>query len=659
MKILFVEDSVADLELAVRQLRDSKIAFEHKRVDTKKLFLRAIELFQPDVVITDYTMPHFDGMQALLLSLEENPHRPVIILTTSLNESIAVACMKAGASDYVLKEQLSRLPFAVSEALTKKTLLKEKDKALADLKKSEEKFRTLAEMAPVGIFLTDNNGKYLYTNTLCKTMIGATNPESSNDTWLTRLHPSDREMVVSSWQQMVQEKSLWLKEFRFEHSGGETIWVYGLASPLVDSLHHTAGFVGVFADISEQKRMEEELYLAKTRAEESSLATRRFFSMMSHELRTPLNPILGFIELLSISPNLTSEQRQWLNIAFERGVDLNNLINRVLDLARLEANEMPLDPQPIRLRNVVADMVTLFKPTIEKKGLRIRSSVSAEIPDRIVVDPQRLRQILTNLIDNAIKFTKMGEISLETVSAHASETLQPPPKTFTGIRFCVRDSGIGIAPEKLTTIFRPFEQAEVSHVVEFGGTGLGLSIVANLAKLMGGKVWVESKLGIGTAFYFTIVAKTDVNEFVKQEKTCEKVSHDHQPLRVLVVDDDASSRWLAAEILRQRGDVVFMATDGKEAIERMEAEAIDVILMDLRMPNLDGFRATQRIREIDSQWSRHTKIIALTAYAYSEDKKQCLESGMDGYLSKPIVAKDLYAAIDSVQNNVLNSFTQM
>jgi PAS domain S-box-containing protein len=648
MKVLFVEDSLTDAELAVRELKAAGLTFETMRVDTREAHVAALHQFKPDIVITDYSMPQFDGMQALMLSLKENPQRPVIVLTTSLNESVAVACMKAGAIDYVLKEQMSRLPFAVAEALGKNRLVLEKQAALKDLITSEERFRILADMAPVGIYLADKGGHYLYTNKLCNRMLGFSGRKPLGDEWFETVFSADRESVLEGWRESIAKQQAWSCEFRFEHGDGAIIWVNALTSPLLDQNSQISGFVGVFADITQRKSMEEDLRRAKTRAEESSLATRRFFSMMSHELRTPLNPIIGFIELLAMSPNLTDEQRRWLNIVLERGIDLNNLINRVLDLARIEAEEMPLESKSVVLRSLVEDMTILYKTAVEERGLRLQSSVAAHLPESFVTDSQRIRQILTNLLDNALKFTQSGEITIDVGAALPDELSQQPGRDECGIRFCVRDTGIGIASEKQAAIFEPFRQAEISHVVEFGGSGLGLAIVTSLVKLMGGKIWVESALGVGSSFYFSIIAKSVVSDAVARPKTQPVKAQSHRSLKVLVVDDDLGSREVASELLRRRGDVVVQVKDGIEALAQIEAQVFDVVLMDIRMPKLDGIEATRRVRERDVVLGRHTNIIALTACALAEDRNECLASGMDSYLSKPIIARGLYAAIDAL-----------
>ncbi len=526
-------------------------------------------------------------------------------------------------------------------------LIRAVDTRTTELKASEELFRTLTTMAQAGIYLADTKGNCQYANPSWCEMAGLSLQEALGDGWMKGLHPEDRESVLSNWKQMVAAEGHWGIEYRFQTRDGKTTWVYGVATPQRNASGKIVRYVGINMDITDRKRVEAELLRAKTEAEAANRAKSQFLANMSHELRTPLNPIIGFSDMLEQAPNLTDEQRKWLGIVRQRGLDLLALISDILDLARVEAGKIAMDTQPMSLRLTLKDMMASIKPAAAKKGLELESHVEPELPDEICADGLRLRQILLNLLSNAIKFTPEGCVAMRVERADANRLTRPLADGETALLFSVRDTGIGIPAEKQAIIFDAFKQADISHAVEYGGAGLGLAIAWNLVGLMDGTLWVKSVEGRGSEFFFTAIVGVHEGIASPVPKDTTMATRPRQPLRLLVVDDDPSSRLLVETLARQRGDEIRSVQDGTEALSLLDVEMFDVVLMDIRMPGMDGVAATRAIRESDRQTGRHTVVVALTAHALVADREHFLAAGMDGYLAKPLKQETLFHAIDA------------
>jgi CheY-like chemotaxis protein/nitrogen-specific signal transduction histidine kinase len=387
------------------------------------------------------------------------------------------------------------------------------------------------------------------------------------------------------------------------------------------------------ATIRDQLRREAAL---KTAAESANRAKSEFLAHMSHEVRTPLNGISGMTALLLDSP-LSEEQRSHLGMVQQSADALLTIINDILDLAKIEAGKFSLDSSRFRLRETVERAVALLALTARRKGLEFECRVAADAPDALEGDPVRLRQVLLNLAGNALKFTSAGFIRVEAaVESREAGRVR--------LRFSVCDSGIGIPPEKMATIFAPFEQADSSISRSFGGTGLGLTISARLAGLMGGRIWAESVPGAGSTFHFTATFKVAVAA-AEPEVPADSPGAESRSLRILVAEDNPINQKLACKILERRGHLVTAAQNGREALEAVQAASFDLVLMDVQMPEMDGIEATRRIRSWELAAGRRTMIAAMTANAMIEDRKRCLEAGMDAFVTKPLQIAELAAVL--------------
>ena len=367
---------------------------------------------------------------------------------------------------------------------------------------------------------------------------------------------------------------------------------------------------------------------------------------MSHEIRTPLNGVTGMLELIGYA-NPTPEQKKLLEMAQEAAGSLLSVINDVLDFSKIEAGKLELDHVQFDLADMVSQASALIKINALKKGLCLSYHLAPDVPRWLLGDPVRLRQVLLNLLGNAVKFTPSGQVAMQ---VHVKRRKRDRVE----LKFSVADTGIGIPPEKHQIIFESFSQADTSTTRKFGGTGLGLTISSRIVECMGGNIRVESEAGKGSTFYFTV--ELEVATRVQPHPPSPVVSIHEQAgthkLKILLAEDNLLNQKLAARLLEKLGHQVVVAGTGIEALTRSQEQSFDLVLMDVQMPEMDGFAATAALRSREATTNTRTPIIAMTAHAMKGDRERCIEAGMDDYISKPVSADAIRQTIHRVMRTL-------
>jgi len=393
-----------------------------------------------------------------------------------------------------------------------------------------------------------------------------------------------------------------------------------------------------------------QLAIEKTRAEAASIAKSNFLATMSHEIRTPMNGVLGMAQVIA-STELTKEQQLYVNTILDSGNSLLVVINDILDFSKIEAGKMELEHKPFNLKKITMDIVSLFKSKANEKNIQLSYHIEENCPIDLMGDSLRIKQIIQNLVSNAIKFTEQGTIKINISGSLINNNAA-------SLMVNISDTGIGIDQHSQEKLFSDFTQVDSSTTRKFGGTGLGLAICKQLISLMQGEIGVNSQVDQGATFWFTLNLKLNENIQTHEPENKPKLTNQLMPLTgaILLVEDNMVNQLVAKAILEQFGLMPDIASDGLQAVEKVKNNTYDLILMDCQMPVLDGFDATRQIRqiELDNSTQPHTHIIALTANAHDKNRERCLAVGMDNYLPKPIVKDDLYKLLAQYLNSQTN-----
>jgi two-component system, cell cycle sensor histidine kinase and response regulator CckA len=501
------------------------------------------------------------------------------------------------------------------------------------LQEQEHLLRIIIDTIPACVARVDQYLRYRLSNRRYEEWFG-----KSAD-WLRGRHV--REVIGEDAWKIARpyiERVLTGEAATFEHqlpsADGGNLWLQASLVPFIAPSGESSGYITHVTDITTIRESAEELHRAKEQAESANLAKSQFLANMSHEIRTPMNGVIGMAQLLEMT-DLTEEQQEYVTAIEESGNNLLSLINDILDLSKIEAGKIEVDFAEFSFHKCINDVVLTQKSTIYAKRLVLDVDVAGDVPHILMGDQLRVKQILLNLLGNAIKFTSQGGITI------AAQVLEQHDTTIL-VQIAVRDTGIGISANALEYIFKSFVQEDSSTTRQFGGTGLGLTISRRLAELMEGSIFVESTPGVGSCFRvalpFFIVQQADAAEEPPQKAM---TSWAGPPLRILFAEDNPINIKFGMTLLKNMGHDVVLAKNGSDCLAILEQGTFDLVLMDIQMPVMSGGDALREIRKKEQKSASHLPVIALTAYALRGEKERFLDEGFDGYISKPLVIEEL------------------
>ena len=628
IRLLLIEDCPADARLIEIMLRESRaLRIEFSWADNLTDGIERLRTRAFDVVLLDLGLPECTGLDTLKMVCRETRVPTLVVMSGLTDEEVALQALQAGAQDYLVKGQVDSdsltrsIRYAIGrsqaeEALTART---------AEQRQQAKYLRTLIDLLPMYAWLKDTHGRYLSVNQATASARGATveqmegkcdedfSPKEQADAYR-----ADDIQVMASLERKTVEEVL-------TGVSGD-VWIETYKVPVLDEDGTVLGTVGVARDISERKAVESAHRAALAEAERLACQRSAFLAQMSHELRTPLNGILGFAQLLQQDKGLNERQLRGMKIIRESGQHLLTLINDILDLARIDAAKVELNPVDISLHGFLAIVADIVRVKAEEKSLLFVEQFAPDLPQVVRADEKRFRQVLLNLLSNAVKFTDKGQVVLAVTVVDRSG----PEVT---LRFEVRDSGIGMTEAQRVRLFKPFEQVGEANRRD-GGTGLGLAISRELVRLMGSDIEVSSVAGGGSRFWFELAMPLGGDRRIDLPARGRPAGYAGRRRRVLIVDDVPQNRAVLADSLSVLGFDLLEAADGQDALACAERARPDLIVMDVTMPVMDGLEATRRIR--GSPALAEIPVIASSGNTSDEIQADCARAGANGFLPKPI-----------------------
>lgn len=565
------------------------------------------------------------------------------ILSGMILDHIVTNVKKDGSYCFLaLRESAITLPDGTQGILAVVNDITKRREIEIAIRQSEEKYRALVENITEVIFSVDLEGKFTYISPLIMQFAGYEVEEIIGTHFTNYVHPDDLVKLVENFQKSLSG-IVEPHEFRAFAKNGEIRYLR-TTSKLQFENDNPIGLQGIMFDITLKKIFEEELKKAKEEAESALKIKSDFLATMSHEIRTPMNGVIGTTDLLLLT-ELNTEQKDFVDTIKSSGEILLALINDILDFSKIESGKLKLENQSCDVRKCMNELINSFTASIKSKKLKINLKISDEVPVSFISDEARIKQILTNLISNAIKYTEKGsiDVSISRLSS-VNDSIE--------LQFSVKDTGIGISKESLSQLFQPFTQLDSSSTRKYGGTGLGLIICKHLVEMLKGKIRVESEPGVGSDFIFTIKGKPDSKnikiDFPKKPLNLNLAKE--IPIEILLVEDNLINQKVTVKLLKKFGYTIDVAENGAVAIEHVKKKFYDIIFMDIQMPVLDGLEATKQILKM-FPGDKKPVIIAMTAAVMKGDREKCLNAGMKDYIPKPVLPEAVQAAIEKWGEN--------
>lgn len=635
VKILVLEDNPDDLGLLKHNLKKLSFDYELKVSETKAGFISSLDMQLPDLVLSDFNLPDYNGLEALKEIRKRDDNIPFIIVSGAIGEELAIEIMREGANDYILKDNIKRLIPAIEREYKEYEIRLDKAQTENICKENERHFLSLLEnptdyiIYRIKINGSINNAVVTHVSPSIDVLFGLDEKSKHQyQSWFKNIHKEDIQKFRYANEVALKPPFFLDEVFRYNHPQSGLCWFHIRANGVTsinnpDKLEHMNGII---SDITRLKKFEYELLLSKNKAEESDRLKTAFLQNISHEIRTPLNGILGFSDLLEKEED-PGKSKDFINLIKSSGQQLLRLLEDVMEIAKLETGEIDIREDSFNINELIDDLYKFYSEYKEINLLDIELEIQKPLQHNhamVYTDESRIKQIFINLIDNAFKFTKKGKIKFGyTVLQNLN------------FKFFVSDTGIGIENEKLKIIFERFRQIDDGSERKYSGTGLGLAICKNIVEYMGGEIWAESILNRGTTFYYTI---PDLKDNEDKNQTMDEIrdidEFDFSGITILIAEDDYNNYMLINEYLESTNCTIHYAKNGNEVIDivKENGEEIDLILMDIMMPFTNGIEALRALKKMDCA----IPIIAQTAYIMEIDEKQMREEGFDDFMAKPI-----------------------
>ena len=637
VKILHLEDNALDSELLISTLESEGINCTVHRVDQKQDYIDAITHNKYDLILSDNTLPDFDGIEALRYAKQKQPVTPFIFLSGTLGEDVAIEAMRWGASDYVLKHKLPKLGLTIKRVIHEYEQKKELDLANEKIRESEEKYRVITENSADAIFVTNPQGEFVYVNSEATNLFGYSKEEFLKQK-ISDLTPQEKLEEYSSLFREVINKGRAFFDLQLRRKNGTLIPVD------INAVVLPNGFIyGSCRDITIRKMAEEEILKAKERAEEMNRMKSCFLSNMSHELRTPMIAIMGFAELLQeeISDH---EHIKMLDGIIEGATRLNTTFHNILELSRIESSEINLETLTISLPEAVEESIKPLYKIASKKNLYLKTEI---LDNNILVDidPVLFRNAIFQIVDNGIKFTKEGGVLIQLGTQRIHERLKAV--------ITVTDTGVGINSEDIQKIFGEFRQASEGIGRAFEGLGVGLNIAKRVVEMMNGEIRVASKIGKGSAISISLPLRMNDDQLKKEIAVRRRTTIIEEPPLtfkdkplLLLVEDNPLNRDVINIYLKNKYNITA-SPDGISALVVASQMNFDVVLMDINLGiGIDGIETMKRLRNIEHY--KKIPIIAVTAYVMAGDREKFMEHGFDAYLPKPFTKEMINTLLGNV-----------
>ncbi len=644
LHILVIDDDMVDRLAISRALHKSGLSVQVSEAASIQAAWERIELGPWDCVFLDYLMPGGDGLDLLQQFRAKGHQMPIVIVTSQGDEKVAVEVMKAGGSDYITKNLINSEAVANVVRRAIRIHLAEAERlataqALAD---SEARLAEAQRIANIGSWEMDATTLEEFWTEQVFMILGEPvkgNSKMGRRTLKHHILQEDIGLCIAAYQEILDGHTARKVDVRILNKAGKILQVEIQGKPVFGPDQKVAKIIGTIQDITARKAIEQALRESRDLAERNAKTKEEFLANMSHEIRTPMNAILGFAKLLQ-ETQLDAQQHEYLQAIDTSGEALLAIISDILDLSKIEAGMMRTEAHPFSIPEILQTIKNMFRAKALEKHLEFNTLRGPGVPDTVIGDAVKLKQVLLNLVANAFKFTEDGEVNVECKLVAEDDT------TVT-LLFEVADTGIGIAGDQQEAIFASFTQATSDTTRKYGGTGLGLTICRRIVELQGGRIGLDSELGEGSTFFFELrFDKSDLGSSTAAAPQVATCAAEKLPtLKVLLAEDNKLNQRLATIVLERLGFTFRVANSGREALDLMTSFRPDIVLMDIQMPEMDGYEATRMIRKLDDPSLRLTPIIALTAYALQEEVEKCKAAGMNGFIAKPFQTEQLKSTI--------------